>query len=336
VNNICDSESQLPLPESVRGEAAVWLARLHSDTRSEQTEVGFRHWLAASPLHRAAFERMTTIWESTANVHRGPPPRVQESREFRRALRRTSILTAAVLCLCALITVTALYLMRLAADSRSESFATVHGERRSVRLADGSHLELNTDSRVRVTFGSRARRIILEKGQAEFEVVPDRARPFVVRAGGRQVVVLGTQFDVRWTDEQLSIVLIQGQVAILPGEAPLSSAASASVVTLKAGERLEFQGPTFAVKSTARLDREEAWMTGRVVFEATRLGTAIAEMNRYAPRRLELANPALADLLISGTFSVDDPGAFARAVAQIFSLEVSDAPDALLISAPAE
>jgi transmembrane sensor len=72
-------------------------------------------------------------------------------------------------------------------------------------------------------------------------------------------------------------------------------------------------------------------MKGRVVFEATRLGVAIAEINRYASRRLELVNPALGELLISGTFSVDDPNAFARAVAQMFSLQVIEAPNSVLI-----
>jgi len=331
VNTLIDNESNPPLPHSVRAEAAVWLSRLHSDARTGQTEAGFRRWLAASPVHRVAFEQITAVWESTANLRRTPPPQVSQAREFGQALRRILAASAATLTLCALMAVGTLYVIRLLNDSKSEIFTTVLGQRRPVTLSDGSRVDLNTDSQVKVTYGPHMRRITLEKGQARFEVVRHPSRPFVVRVSERQIVALGTAFDVRWTDERLSIVLIDGHVAILPAGDSYTAASSPAALTLDPGERLDFESPTFAVKSTIRLDREEAWVKGRVVFEATRLGAAIAEFNRYASRRLELVNPALADLLISGTFSVDDPNAFARAVAQMFSLQVIEAPNSVLI-----
>jgi transmembrane sensor len=331
VNILIDNESDLPPPGSVRAEAAVWLSRLHSDARTEQTEKAFRRWLAASAAHRAAFEQMSGVWECTENLARLPSPEVSRAREFGRALRRGLAASAVTLALCALLTLGASYLIRWRADSSSEVFVTAVGERRPVALADGTRLELNTDSRVKVSYGRRIRRVTLEKGQARFEVVRNPARPFVVRVGEEQVVALGTAFDVRCVDGRISIVLAEGGVAVLPAGDSYTAANSPAALTLHPGERLDFESPGFAVKSTIRLDREEAWMKGRVVFEATRLGVAIAEINRYASRRLELVNPALGDLLISGTFSVDDPNAFARAVAQMFSLQVIEAPNSVLI-----
>jgi transmembrane sensor len=331
VSNLIDSESGLPLPESVRGEAAVWLSRLHSDERTERTEAAFRRWLAASPLNRVAFERMTAAWEITGGLRRAPSSGHSQVTEFGFALRRVLIASTATLAICALITVAAFYVMRLNADAKAETFATVFGERRAVSLSDGSQLQLNTDSQVKVSYDAHLRRVTLEKGQARFQVAANPSRPFVVRVGERQVVALGTTFDVRWTDGRLAIVLVEGRAAILPAGDSYTAATALGTIVLGPGERLEFASPTFAVKSTVRLDREEAWVKGRVVFDATRLGAAIAEINRYAPRRLKLVNPALADLLISGTFSVDDPNAFARAVAQMFSLQVIEASDAVLI-----
>ena len=60
------------------------------------------------------------------------------------------------------------------------------------------------------------RLVVLEKGQARFDVAHDTSRPFIVHAGGEQIVAVGTQFDVRWTQDRLSVVLVQGQVAVLP------------------------------------------------------------------------------------------------------------------------
>ena len=309
----------------------MWLARLHSDARTEETEAAFRRWLAASPLNRVAFERMTTAWEATAGLSRAPSFERFPAREFSLALRRVLIASAATLAICALITIAAFYVMRLNADAKAETFATAFGERRSFTLSDGSRLQLNTDSLVKVSYGARLRRVTLEKGQARFQAVTNPSRPFVVRVGERQIIALGTAFDVRWTDERLAIVLVEGRVAILPAGDSYTAATAPGTMVLEPGERLEFASPTLAVKSTVRLDREEAWVKGRVIFDATRLGAAVAEINRYAPRRLKLVNPALADLLISGTFSVDDPNAFARAVAQMFSLQVIEAPDSVLI-----
>lgn len=331
MSTLIDNENDLPLPEAVRAEAAVWLSRLHSDARTEQTEAACRRWLAASPRHRAAFERMTAIWECTASFQRVSSPEVSQAREFGHALRRALLASTATLAICALMTVGVFYLIRLHTDSKAEIFVTALGQRRLITLSDGSRLDLNTDSRVKVTYSAHIRRMTLEKGQARFDVARNPSRPFVVRVGDRQIVALGTAFDVRWTGERLSVVLVDGNIAILPAGDSYTDSGSPAALTLMPGERLDFESSAFAVKSTIRLDREESWVTGRVVFEATRLDAAVAEINRYTARPLQLANPALAGLQISGTFSADDPDAFARAVAQMFSLPVIEAPNSILI-----
>jgi transmembrane sensor len=330
VSAITARAEQDVVPDSIRGEAAVWLAKLHLDARSEQTEMAFRHWLAESPLHRAAFERMTEIWNYAAGLSREPSRERGESTEFRRALRRTTLTATAALVVYALVVTGVMYLLPQATEQPPETFVTRVGERRFVTLSDGSRMVLNTSSRVRVMFTGNMRRVILEKGQARFEIIHDAAKPFVVRAGERQILALGTAFDVRWTDQRLSIVLTEGHVAVLPaGVSP--TVADSSAVLLQAGERLDFKSPTLAVKSTARLEQEEGWVTGRVVFDATRLSAALAEINRYAPRPLKLAKPAMGDLLVSGTFSVDDSSAFAHAVAQMFSLRLIETEDGVVL-----
>jgi transmembrane sensor len=229
---------------------------------------------------------------------------------------------------CALLSIGTLYLIPPDRMAQHERLTTKLGERRAVVLSDGSRLVLNTDSRVTVAFNAKAREVIFEKGQARFEVARDPERPFVVRAGDRQIVATGTAFDVRWTDDRLCVVLVEGHVAILPASAPVVAVPS-TALTLHASERVEFRGRAKPVKSKARVDREEAWTTGHVIFESTPLDIAVAEMNRYTPQRLELGDPSLAHLLISGTFSVGDSRDFARAIAQVFSLRIAARPNAI-------
>lgn len=277
---------------------------------------------------------MNYVWEATATLRPARSLESALSRSVRRVFHRNMAALAATLAICALLSIGALYLARFEPATTGDSFTTTFGQRRVLRLSDGSRLVLNTDSRLSVAFNSKERQVTLDRGQARFEVASDPARPFVVRVAARQIVATGTAFDVRWTDDRLCIVLVEGHVAILPAAVPVAMPLI-SPVTLDAGERLEIRGPAVAVKSAARLDREEAWTTGHVIFDSTPLRAAIAEMNRYARRRLELADPALGDLLISGTFSVDDSRYFARAVANVFSLEVTASEAGIVLGRPA-
>jgi len=332
VKTTTENDRGAELPEALRAEAAVWVARLHSDVRSDQTERGFRAWLAEDPQHGAAFERLTNTWEATDNLRRGRLlERPRNIREAQRASRRNAItaITAAAACAAG---VSAL-LIPSASDPRREVIETALGERRSVSLSDGSRVMLNTASRVVIAYTPSHRTLTLEKGQARFDVARNIARPFVVRAGGQQIIALGTAFDVRWTDAQLSIVLFEGRVAVIPANEPPSALGGAGV-TLEPGERLQFAQPVLAVKSEPQLEREEAWVSGRAIFNSTPLSDAVDEMNRYTRRKLQLSDPELAALEISGTFSVDDAEAFARALAEIFSLEIQQTGDAIVVSPP--
>jgi transmembrane sensor len=322
---------EVELPEAVRAEAAVWLARLHSDQRTEEMEQSFRTWLAGNAQRAAAFERMTNTWEATGGLRSreriaGAVASVPTPRKRNIAWATLSQAVAACVILGIVITF-ATELLGFGKTGPQTRIETALGERRSLQLEDGSRVMLNTNSRVSVVYTDQQRLINLERGQARFEVAKDAARLFIVRAGGKQIVARGTQFDVRWTDERLSIVLLEGSVSVLP----VQQSPTRPGIGMNPGERLSFEQPTIAVKSAPNLAREEAWVAGRAIFEHTPLREAVAEINRYARRPLELGDPSLAELRISGTFSVDDVDAFARALAEVLSLSVEESEAAIVL-----
>src|SRR5262249_40880821 len=92
--------------------------------------------------------------------------------------------------------------------------ATGVGEQRMLALDDGTHVILNTDTRVRVDYERDARRIELDKGEALFEVAHDAARPFFVTAGDRRIQALGTSFAVRRDESQVAVTLVDGKVTV--------------------------------------------------------------------------------------------------------------------------
>jgi transmembrane sensor len=313
------------LPEAVRAEAAVWLARLHSEQRTASTERAFRAWFTADPMHAAAFERITNTWEAARGVSQAVDSWQAETASRAQATRIRRKTVAAALALIVLVVTGSWILQSALRFSKAQVVETSLGERRSLVLPDGTRLVLNTDSRVTLRFDEAARRLTLNKGQAHFNVATAPARPFIVEAGGRQIVATGTVFDVRWTNAKLSVVLFEGHVSVSPVSGARENP-DAGIVILEPGQRAQFENTGTIVRSVKRLDREDAWIGGRAVFDNTRLGDAVAEMNRYTRKRIEISDSSVAEWRISGTFSTDDVDAFARSLVDLLpvSIELRD------------
>jgi transmembrane sensor len=196
-------------------------------------------------------------------------------------------------------------------------FETAHGGMLDRRLADGSVLHLNTDSAVTIRFGKTERLVTLTAGQADFEVAHDLARAFRVFAGSAEVVAVGTKFDVRLQEDSTVVTVVEGRVAVglspaleKPG-ANSSQNRSPRFVQLGADQQIrvaEREWPATPVAVDAQ--QSTAWLHRQIVFDHEPLERVAAEFNRYAPKPIEIATPALRSLEISGVFATDDTDAF--------------------------
>jgi transmembrane sensor len=109
-------------------------------------------------------------------------------------------------------------------------FTTDIGERRSITLVDGSTVDLNARSRLRIEFSRSERRVELLGGQALFQVAKDKHRPFIVASGEATVRAVGTQFDVYRKDSGTTVTVLEGRVAVY-ASGHTESDASAEVLT---------------------------------------------------------------------------------------------------------
>jgi len=296
---------------SIRAQAAAWVARLHGPNRTQEVEVGLRRWLAESPEHAAAFELLTDTWEKSARLRRRPLEQAVSHKlaGFTMSVSRAALAAAVV----AAITVvgTALYL-------RTDAVVTAVGEQRTLALEDGTRMYLNTNTRAVVRYTPEQREIVLDQGEALFEVAKNSKWPFVVKVGDRQVKALGTVFMVRRDDRNLAVTLVEGKVAVSP-ERPVSDD---RVVVLSPGQRLTVATSAPARIDLPRLDRVTAWQRGQVAFDDTPLVDAVAEMNRYSAARLVVEDPDAARIRISGIFRAGDSANFAEALARTYGLQV--------------
>jgi transmembrane sensor len=174
---------------------------------------------------------------------------------------------------------------------------------------------------LRVDYNDAERGLHLIRGQAIFEVAHRRPAPFRVRAAGQEIVALGTVFNVRLDRDRVQIALVEGAVKVrspapAPGRAPRET-------VIRAGDRLE-AGPAGLVSVRAvDVGQVAAWRNGELVFNDTRLADAVAEINRYTNRPIELADAAIAEYRISGVFRASDPERFSRAMSEVLPVEAT-------------
>jgi transmembrane sensor len=203
---------------------------------------------------------------------------------------------------------------------RVSGISTEIGEQRTVILADGTTLQLNTNSRVLVRYDKHVRRVILKSGEAYFNVVKSEPRPFIVVAGDRKVIAIGTSFLVRRgerVDIPLTVTLIEGRVAVSPvgsGDV-LPPKSTADVTVMTTGERARFSrsGPPAVDKPL--LQTVTSWRSGRLFFKGTPLREAVAEINRYSQMQIEAAFPEAENIRVDGSFWPGDSSSFAHSIA---------------------
>jgi transmembrane sensor len=195
-------------------------------------------------------------------------------------------------------------------------YATTKGQIRVFGLPDGSRMTLDTDSLVDAAFTPGRRSLRLERGQAFFEVKHDVQRPFSVQAAGREVVALGTRFEVRLDPRSVRVVLVEGVVQVRtpnPTWAP---------TVLHAGQQLVDRAGAPPEVSAAHVDEALNWERGFVTFNNDTLTTVAAELNRYSSDRLIVRDPRVAALRITGMFRAGDPVRFGRTLAEIQPVKI--------------
>jgi transmembrane sensor len=188
-----------------------------------------------------------------------------------------------------------------ALTTSTASYATGKGEHQHVKLADGSQIDLNAETKLSVRYSLLKREIALADGEAIFDVAHSQRRPFTVEAEGRVVRVVGTQFDVRNRAGDLTVTVARGKVEVRP------SAASAQAFTLTPGQRLEVERTGVAMLKAVDPAETFSWRAGRLVYRNQPLSEVVADLNRQFVDQIEIGDPALANTPITGVIVLDDP-----------------------------
>jgi len=318
--------------------AAAWLVRRDSGDWTADDEETLSRWLAQDTAHRVAFLRLEAVDEETRRLRAlgvGLEPAVvppvgqwQQSPFFeavppeRRSRSRVGYAAAAAVLLVALLAGAAFWLKRPAVHA--DEYVTQVGGLESVSLADGSGVTLNTATRIQVELRDHERRIELREGEAYFTVAKDPGRPFVVEAGDKRVVAIGTQFAVRREGGEVRVVVTEGSIH-LQGDRS-ARLAIGSVARTRGADILIQQ------ESAEDLQALLSWRDGRLTFRDTTLADAVAELNRYNVRQIEIGDRKLGALRVSGSFRPTHYDAFVRLLREGYSIRVADRGDKIILT----
>lgn len=323
-------------------EATQWWNRLSIQKPTEVSQSDrelFTEWLRESPLHVAEFLRVAQVhdllerfklWgevevggaDQSDNVvplrDMELPEPVNISVKAPTRLRAWAI--AASSCLIAILG--AWFALGLRGDVIESKLA----ERRQVMLEDGTVVQLEPETRLRVKFEDKLRLVELEHGRALFRVARNPQRPFLVSAEQTSVRAVGTAFGVESGSRGVVVTVAEGKVAVI--DSPKAQASGAEIF-LTAGQQVTVQD-SGAVAPVREVDttRALAWAQGQLVFENDTLADVVREFNRYNRVQLSITDAQLAARKVSGVFEATDSEtllAFIRESGSDISITRSDA-----------
>ncbi|MBM5460846.1 FecR domain-containing protein [Pseudomonas sp. P66] len=198
------------------------------------------------------------------------------------------------------------------------------GQRQALQLADGSTVLLDSDSQMMVSWHLRSRQVVLEKGQALFEVSPRVYRPFLIDAGSATVRVVGTRFNVKRNEQDVHVTVLEGKVAVRGN-------ASDTVALLEPGQQLRVRKGIAGQPLQVNADDVSAWKDSRLVFESTPLAEVIATLQRYHRQPITLLDQRLARLPVSGVFDSDHVERLLALLPAILPVSVSTATEGAVL-----
>lgn len=313
-----------PDARGIEDQAAFWAASLHNRrdwTNDHQKQLD--NWLDASLAHRVAFLRVNATWKRADRLAALRKP----MRSPEAAPRHPAIQTRIAVGIGAAFIAGAVFVGYLERP-QAQLVETPRGGHELLTLGDGSQVELNTDTAIKVDFRGATRQVELVKGEAYFRVRHDPSHPFVVNVGRHRVVDLGTKFLIRMTPQSTKVALVEGRaqfessvdtqraIVLAPGDVAIASLDRTQVIR----------------KTSKSLQDDLAWQRGMIVFRDERLADAVNELNRYGGPMLRVAGESASKLKINGTFLTGRPEEFAGAAHEIFGIHVTQQNGVFVLS----
>jgi len=319
-----------PYDQRTLDQALAWLMRVRDNQDNAEIQQACSEWLAGDAANRLAYQKAEQQWawmeQFKAQSFRARDEALQYRSPKRRPLWRNPVAysVAAVLMLGIGLGLFSPHgLIGLSHD-----FSVGKGQRQIIALADGSLLELNTDSRVSVRFNHKQRLVQIERGEAFFNVVHDEDRPFLVQVADVEIRDIGTAFDVYRQADRINVAVEEGTVEI---------ETQSEKRQFSAGQQVAIDREQhFIQPNDADIAAAIAWRKGLLVFRGRRLVEVLEEIGRYHDIQIRLPDPKLADLKVNGSFPTEGLDKLLNAVTALLPVKIKRLSETEILLQPIE
>ncbi|TDR84523.1 FecR family protein [Enterovirga rhinocerotis] len=333
MNTICETmDDRVERGEGIRDKAGMdardWVARISSGTMSDAELDRFKAWRAASPENDAAFLRERAFWQELGALDARPPLERRPPRQAHSGRRAFLVGGSAAIAASAVVVAAPRLRLLWDADHR-----TAAGEQREVSLPDGTRVALNTDSALAVRYEPGLRLVALLRGEALFDVKADGAGPFRVAAQDGITSTDWGSFAVRATDDEVAVTVTAGRTSVVsPGPSDPAAVPRTKAIEIDPAQQTRYRPGGLPLPAVAvDLGQELAWRTGRVIFDGRPFAEALAELGRYVPERIVLADRDRARDPVSAVFSIREAGAAIAALAETQGLATRRIPGIMIV-----
>lgn len=321
-----------PTRKEFEAEAVLWFVLLGRDDVTDKQRVDFERWLNQSDRHREAFESISGLWEDLAQLSELKDigeSYIRHPEAHRRLATRRAVIAFAASAMP--ITFGGVYWFNRRRESlESRDVATRTGEQRTINLADGSSVILNTNSLLQIAFSREERSVRLLEGEAYFRIAKESIRPFVVYASNRAARAVGTAFSVRLRNKTaLELTVEEGRVALYSideqePDASLKDSAYSTITEITARQSITYDDHVkrLEILEPADLSRKLAWKKGMLAYAGEPLGNVIDDVSRYTEVKIEITDPQLRALPVAGFFKLGETEALLDSLELTFGLTV--------------
>ena len=330
-------ENKRALNSQIVEEAAGWAVKIEDGPLSNQERIDLSGWLKASPVHVEELLMASALLAGAAHVDpdkkilierimaedsaevvslRAMPlasgPELDETGETAgQRVPKWAPFAGGLIAATLLLSVVLGPLSPLLYPDPSDEYTTALGEQRTITLADGSLVHINTKTHLRVNYRDDARTIEVIDGEALFDVEKDTDRPFRVITGNAVAEALGTKFNVRHLGDDTVVSVLEGRVAVAKPHGSDGASVLPDPIVLSDGEGIKLaENDTAPRKTKTDVQALTAWRKRQLVFESHELSAILFEFNRYNTTQLVTSDTDLARQRFSGVFDADDPDSF--------------------------
>ena len=182
-----------------------------------------------------------------------------------------------------------------------------YGRMRKLQLSDGTEVWLNAGSSLKYPEKfNRDQRVLTLQGEAFFKVFHDAEKPFIIRSGNLNTVVLGTSFNVRtYKDSPAQVSVRSGKVSVAeisPGEAKEVPAKQCTVVLTKDQQATYLGNKGFTIRENVPAGEYMGWQSGELSFTGKTLAEMTPVLERWYGVRIEMESSNLANCRMVGSY----------------------------------